>query len=111
MPPTTGVKIKLGPKQYTLRYTQPALEKLEGHRGGEALLDTFERAAKFQASAIAALIWAGLLHAEPELTPEATSARIEPPYKPLIEAMIEALKPWLDMEDDLGKGGPLQLSG
>jgi hypothetical protein len=105
MPPATGVKIELGGKVRTLRYTMPALERLEDDRRGETVAETLTKAAQLSARAIAALVWAGLLHEEPKLERDAVGSLIEPPFEPTLEAITEALRPWLraGAEDDAGK--------
>ena len=101
MPPRTGVKVKLGGKQRTLRYTSVSLSKLEDERSGEALTRTLYRAGQVSIGAIGALVWAGLLHDEPNLTVEKATEMIEPPLMPLINGLMEALDPWtVDPEED-----------
>ena len=106
MPPRTGVKAKLGGKQRTIRYTAHSLSKLEDHRNGEALTRTLYRAGQVSIGSIGALVWAGLLHDEPELTVEEATQMIEPPLPPLIDALMEALEPWTagGEEDAEGNG-------
>jgi hypothetical protein len=103
MPPRTGVKVKLGGKQRTIRYTAPSLNKLEAERGGEALTRTLYRAGQISMGAISALLWAGLLHEEPDLTVDQAVELIEPPFKGLVGKIMEALDPWvagLEEEDE-----------
>jgi hypothetical protein len=94
MPPRTGVKVKLGGKQRTIRYTAVSLSKLEDERAGEALTRTLYRAGQVSIGAIGALVWAGLLHDEPDLTVEEATEMIEPPLPKLIDGLMEALDPW-----------------
>lgn len=96
MPPTTGVKIDLGGKQKTLRFTGPSLERLQDERGGETLLETLTKAGQLDMKAVSALVWAGLLHADDSLTRGAVVAELEPPLLPLVNAVVEALKPWME---------------
>lgn len=100
MPPNNGPKIKLGGKVKTLRYTQPALMRLEDERGGEALSETLQRAAAMSSKALTALVWAGRLYQEPELTIEEAAAQIGPPFMPALDAIVEALKPWIEQPSD-----------
>lgn len=99
--PGTGVKVKLGGKQVTLRYTMPALNRLEDERGGESLGATLGKAGEMSSRAITALVWAGRLHEEPELTQDAVAESIAPPFTDLVLKITEALKPWLS--EDEGK--------
>lgn len=65
MPPTKGVQVKLD-RQRTLRYTNRALVAME-EVTEMTLAEVGERAAAGSLRAVSALIWAGLLHAEPDL--------------------------------------------
>ena len=103
MPPSTGVKVKLNGKQATLRYTMPSLNKLEDARGGEALGDTLARAGQMSSRAITALVWAGRLHEQPDLTMDEVAESLRPPFTAVVLAVTEALKPWLSEEADEGK--------
>lgn len=105
MPPTSGATLELGGKQRTIRYTMPALNKLEAERRGESVAETLQHAASLQASAITALVWAGLLHDDPKVTMGQAAGLIEPPFEPILNAITEGLRPWLKTagEDDEGK--------
>jgi hypothetical protein len=103
MPPKTGVKVKFAGKQITLRYTAPALAKLEDHRGGEALALTLAKASQFSVTAVAALIWAGQLHEDQPLSYDDVLLNLEPPIDVVFEAVGKALEPWQEMGATAGK--------
>jgi hypothetical protein len=103
MPPASGVKIKLNGKQATLRYTMPALNRLEDERGGESLGETLSRAGQMSSRAITALVWAGRLHEDADLTMDAVAESIAPPFTGLVLSITEALTPWLKDDADEGK--------
>lgn len=103
MPPKTGVKVKLGGKQVTLRFTAPAFVRLENARGGEPLSDTLMKAQRFSMGAIAALVWAGQLHEDEPLSLDEVTNLIEPPVDKLIEGFGKALEPWQQTSPDEGK--------
>jgi hypothetical protein len=103
MPPRTGAKLDLGGETVTLRYTAPALGMLEDKRN-EPLQATLQAAGTFSVRAIAALVWAGLLHTEPAPSLAQVTARIEPPVMPYMTAVMEALKPWT--EEPVKEGSP-----
>lgn len=75
MPPTKGVQVKLD-RLRTLRYTNRALVALE-EQTGQTLAETGERAAAGSLRAVSALVWAGLLHAEPDLQLDAAIDRLD----------------------------------
>jgi hypothetical protein len=104
MPPTNGTKVKLAGKQRTLRYTQPALEKLEDERNGEPLGVTIQQAGRLSAKAITALLWAGLQHEEPAPAIDDVRHLIVPPYRPIVDAVVEALTPWIEQPDEEPEG-------
>ncbi|HSH44731.1 MAG TPA: hypothetical protein VK966_02690 [Longimicrobiales bacterium] len=107
MPPTTGGKVKLGGKRRTLRFTFEALEKAADVRDGEPLVHTMDAVGALSFPAIKVMVWAGLLHEEPALVLDDVAGMIEPPLKPVIDALIEALEPWVEIiaEAD-GEGKP-----
>ena len=99
MAPTNGVKLQLD-KMRRLRYTNRSLVRLE-----EEIGLTVEQAGRRveigSLKALSALVWAGLLHDEPNLTVEKATEMIEPPLMPLINGLMEALDPWtVDPEED-----------
>ena len=67
--PTKRVQIKLGDgtKKRFLRFDFEAISRLE-EEIGEPLELTLRRAATLSARSITGLVWAGLLHEEPEIT-------------------------------------------
>jgi hypothetical protein len=69
MPPTDGVKVDLGGKSRTIRYTMGALDRLETETG----LATPQVQSRANIGSIRYLIWtiwAGLIHEEPGLERE-----------------------------------------
>lgn len=66
MAPTAGVKLKLGGKNRTLRYTNRALVELED-KASLTLGEFFVHAQAGSLKAVSRLVWAGLLHSDPEL--------------------------------------------
>lgn len=110
MPPLVGAQIDLGGKRRTLRYTQPSLRRLQEECGGEPLMETLRKTGQFSAKAISALVWAGLLHEDKRLTIEAVDELIEPPIKPLLDAVMEALRPWISVEEDTHDPQPATAS-
>lgn len=99
MPPRTGVQLVMGGRGYTLRYTAYALAKLEERRR-EPLSETLMAAGRFSITAAADLVWAGLIHDEPAPSVEQVLDLIEPPVKPILDAVMEALKPWIAQEEE-----------
>jgi hypothetical protein len=100
----TGAKVELGGKRRTLRYTMPALNRLENERRGEGVADTLTAAAQLHTSAITALIWAGLLHEDPTLEPSGAAELIEPPFEAILDAITQALTPWLKANTEEPEG-------
>lgn len=99
MPPRIGARLTMGGRDYTLRYTAHALAKLEERRR-EPLSETLITAGRFSVTAAADLVWAGLLHEEPAPSVEQVLHRLEPPVKPILDAVMEALKPWIAQEEE-----------
>lgn len=75
MPPTKGVQVKLD-RQRTLRYTNSALVALE-ERTGQTLGEIGQQAQAGSLRAISSLVWAGLLHSDPDLELAIVIDRIE----------------------------------
>lgn len=67
MPATKAVKLSLGGKSRTLRYTTSALVAIEDETG-LTITELAQRCSMGSIKAIGTLVWAGLLHAEPDLT-------------------------------------------
>jgi hypothetical protein len=105
MPPIDGVPVTFAGEDRTLRYTALSLKKLEQLRKGEGVLQTLQHASTLQLSAVAALVWAGLVHASPKLTVAEVEGALVPPVIPLLEACTKALEPWLANADDEGGEG------
>lgn len=105
MPPKTGVKIKLGGRTRTLRYTTPALNRMEDERG-EPLTRTLVAAGQYSTRAITALVWAGLLHEEPALEIADVEQIIDPPVNPVLSAVMKALEPWVKDKGGDAEGNP-----
>lgn len=95
MPPLIGAKIQLGGVERTLRFTAPALVKVQSQLGGTPLGDTMGFVARASMRHITVLLWGGLLHETPELKLEDAEALVEPPIKDLVSAIVSALDPWL----------------
>lgn len=97
MPPTSGVRVTLD-KERALRYTNRAMVALEDQAGepvGAVL-------ARFQAGAFRArtlVVWAGLLHAEPDLTVDEVIDRID-----IARVADISAKAWDALAKDLGEG-------
>jgi hypothetical protein len=92
--PTKRVPIKLGDgtKKRYLRFDFPAISRLE-EEIGEPLELTLRRATSLSARAISGLVWAGLLHAEPDLTREQVVKLIPlDKVKEVLEAVLKAVK-------------------
>jgi hypothetical protein len=66
MTATKGVPVKLGGKSRLLRYTNRAFVRLEEEMG-LSLGQVGERVSGGSIKATAAMVWAGLLHADPAL--------------------------------------------
>lgn len=107
--PTAGVKVELD-QVYTLRYTTPAFLKLE-QETGLTLTELQARLGAGSVHAIVALVWAGLLHAEPNLTVERAAARVDMRrLEQIAEAAGEALATALGVdpeEEDADAGNSL----
>lgn len=71
MPPKTGVKVKLD-RQRTLRLTMRGIMALEDETG-LTLTEVGERVRAGSFRTIVAIVWAALLHEDPELTIEAAA--------------------------------------
>lgn len=63
-------KIKLGKKSYTLKYDINAFCALEEHTKYQNMNDLQTRSAAGEISAMRALVWAGMLHENPDITQE-----------------------------------------
>jgi len=98
MPPKTGAKVRLGGKLRTLRYTAPALGRVQDELDGEPLLQTVNSLGQVSLRTVAVMVWGGLLHDDQELSVEAAAELIEPPLKPIIDGIVEALGPWIESE-------------
>lgn len=73
--PTGGVKVELD-QTYTLRYTTPSFIRME-EATGLTLSEMQDRLEAGSVRAIVALVWGGLLHAEPALTLERAAERVD----------------------------------
>lgn len=105
MPPKTGAKLRLGGKIRTLRYTAPALGRAQDEMGGQTLVQAVASLGQVSIRAITVMVWAGLLHDDPDLSVEDAAELIEPPLRPAIDAIMEALGPWIsDAEDEDAEG-------
>jgi hypothetical protein len=111
--PTKRVEIKLGDgtKKRFLRFDFEAVSRLEEELG-ETLEITLRRAASLSARSICGLVWAGLLHAEPDITMKKVRAMIPlHNIKGILEIVTTAvnrstgLAEEEDEEDEEGKGG------
>ena len=92
--PTKRVPIKLGDgtKKRFIRYDFEAIERLE-EEVGEPLELTLRRAATLSARSISGLVWAGLLHAEPDLTRKQVVKLINlEDIKVTLETVMDAVK-------------------
>lgn len=99
MPPASGVKVKLD-KPRVLRYTNRALVALEGE-AGEPVGDVLNRltAGAFRARTL--MLWAGLLHAEPDLTTDEVVDRIDlTRLEEITQAIWDAMTKALGAEDE-----------
>ena len=90
----SGVKVKLD-RVRTLRYTNRAVEALEDELG-LSLLEALGRVGAGSVKTINRLVWAGLLHADPDLTPDEVIdmvdlSRIEEVGDAVAEAVEHAL--------------------
>lgn len=99
MPPKTGAKLRLGGKIRTLRYTAPALGLAQDELDGQPLAQIVASLAQVSIRAITAMVWAGLLHEDPDLTVGEAAELIEPPLMSAVDAIIEALDPWIASEE------------
>ena len=100
MPPTEGVPVSFGGREYTLRYTWPALRKLQNERNGEGLGQTLMKASQIAPDAITALVWAGLLHEHRDMKIGDVYDLIEPPLPELVNKCVKALEPWMGDADE-----------
>lgn len=95
MPPSTGATVLLGDEQVTLRYTAPALRKIQSKLGGASLQETVSGLSDVSIEHILVMVWGGLLHESPDLRIEQVVDQLEPPLHTAIEAIMEALDPWI----------------
>lgn len=73
--PTEGVRVELGGKEYTLRYTLAACKAAKVEFGGSIL--SLETLGKLDEDNVAKLFWYGLQEHHPEITVEQIEAMIE----------------------------------
>lgn len=108
MPSPNGVKVKLD-KMRTLRYTNRALVMLEDESGMTAT-ELTARVSAGSMKSVNQLIWAGLLHADPDLElvdvyDMVDIGRIEEIAEAVGEAVEAAFGPAEEEEEDAGKAG------
>ena len=88
------VSIKIGDRSKArfLRYDHAALERLE-EESGKTIDEHARRTAQGSALSLSWMLWAGLIHAEPELTRAQVSAMIDTRrYAEISEAIQKAQK-------------------
>lgn len=97
MPLPIGAKISLGGVERTLRFTTPALVRAQGQLGGDGLARTLASIGSVSYRHISVMVWAGLLHEGDPATAtlEKVEELIEPPLEDVINAIMEALQPWI----------------
>ena len=91
--PIKRIPIKLGDgtKKRFLKFTFRAIARMEEELG-ESLEITLRRAAQLSARAVSGLVWAGLLHEEPEMTREKVIDLIPlGQIKPIVETVTQAI--------------------
>lgn len=107
MPPSTGAKLTLGGEVRTLRFTFPALEWARDQLGGANLARIVYDVGQLDVKAIKVMVCAALRHEEKPPSLEDVGAMIEPPLTTVINALTDALSPWIEIaktgEDDAGK--------
>ena len=104
MPPSTGAVVRLGGRSRTIRYTPRALlaaqrelgtrDRPQGPGFGEILVEV----AVVSVHPLSVILWAGLLHEDPDLKVDDVVDQLEPPIEPLINGIAEGLKPWMEIE-------------
>jgi hypothetical protein len=112
MPPMNGVKIRLD-KMRRLRYTNRSLVRLE-EEVGLTVQQAGHRVEIGSLRALSALVWAGLLHEDPDLSREDALDLIDlqrmeeigEAVKRALEAAFGTDKGEEEEEDDPKKGGP-----
>jgi len=110
MPPVNGVKVQLGGKARRLRYTTLALMLLE-EEVGQTYVEVLTASDTGSIKAIVALVWAGLLHAEPKITRQEVAEMVDlQKIREIAEAIGQATRIALvrdaDKEPDEGNAQP-----
>lgn len=91
MPPTKRVPIELGGKRRFFRYTNTSLIRIE-EQVDWTIQEVMERADRGSLRAIVALVWAGLLHDEPDLAYYEAAELFDPARaEEIIAAATEAI--------------------
>lgn len=100
MPPKIGANVRLGGKTRTLRYTAPALMRVQEELDGANLQETVAEVGGISFRHIAVMVWGGLLHSNPDLTIGEAAEMVEPPIQRLVAAIMDALGPWITVVDE-----------
>ena len=82
---------------------------MERERNGEALSLTISKAGAISFEATTALLWAGLLHEDGDLTLDQVADWIEPPLADVLNPCVEALQPWIETKTEPAPEGKADL--
>lgn len=98
MPPPIGAKLSLGETVRTLRFTWPALQWAADQLGGATLMRIVTHIGQLDTRTITVMVCAALRHEDKPPDLAETGALIQPPLSAVIDALLEALTPWIDIE-------------
>lgn len=97
MPPQLGAELSLGGQKKVLRYTAPALAKVQRELDGQVLAETLFYISRASIHHVAVMVWGGRLHEDPDLEIDEVLEQLEPPIDAAAQAIVEALAPWIQV--------------
>lgn len=99
--PRGDERVKLDGRVKILRYDMNAIVEAEAALGGKAVMEILqEMSQRLSFTSLRVLLWAGLLHEEPDLDLQTVGAWFKPgvPLKPLVESIAAAVNAALGVD-------------